>query len=273
MLTSIPYAPMQAYASQTNQAEMKSQSSQGEDTAGSGTEESTENIWEDETGLYEVLKQDAQGRELIARSGNIYLTTEYDDANNKVTQYCSEGALEGNNYDRKTTTQQIEENEFHSTTIVTTETASGTTVEEYDNDDNLTRSVAEDGETTVNYYENGNLVKAIQPYTGTPEDALHTSTYEYDAQGNLTKVTARAALRHLPGRRKAFQKCCAFAFRSLNAPLRHRTKTAASITSGRSIPTTGKATSFPTERPSMNQGSLRHTPAQTTPTTKMGTSR
>ena len=44
----------------------------------------------------------------------------------------------------------------------------------------------EDGKTAINYYEDGNLVKAIQPYTGTAEDALHTSTYEYDASGNLT---------------------------------------------------------------------------------------
>ena len=197
MLTSIPYAPMQAYASQTSQAETQPGASQAEPQAGGnqpGTgEESTENIWEDETGLYEVLEQDGQGRELVARSGNVYLTTEYDDAHNTVTQYCSEGPLEGGNYDRKTTTQQIEENEFHSTTIVTTETASGTAVEEYDSDDNLTRSVSETGEVAVNYYENGNLVKAIQPYTGTAEDALHTSTYEYDASGNLTAECTPAA--------------------------------------------------------------------------------
>lgn len=197
MLTSIPYAPIQANASQARQAETQSGASQAEPQAGGnqpGTgEESTENIWEDETGLYEVLEQDGQGRELVARSGNVYLTTEYDDAHNTVTQYCSEGPLEGGNYDRKTTTQQIEENEFHSTTIVTTETASGTAVEEYDSDDNLTRSVSETGEVAVNYYENGNLVKAIQPYTGTAEDALHTSTYEYDASGNLTTECTPAA--------------------------------------------------------------------------------
>ncbi len=274
MLTSIPFAPTRAYASQVNQEESQiGENQSGDATDNGGTEGPTENIWEDETGLYEVLKQDGQGRELVARSGNVYLTTEYDDANSTVTQYCSEGPLEGNNYDRKTTTQQIEENEFHSTTIVTTETASGTTVEEYDGDDNLTRSVAEDGETTVNYYEDGNLVKAIQPYTGTPEDALHTSTYTYDATGNLTKVTARAALRHLPGRRKAFQKCCAFAFRSLNAPLRHRTKTAASATPGRNTNMTQPGTSFPTGRRSTPPGSLRHTRAQTTLTTATGTSR
>ena len=46
--------------------------------------------------------------------------------------------------------------------------------------------MSETGEVAVNYYEDGNLVKAIQPYTGTPEDALHTSTYTYDATGNLT---------------------------------------------------------------------------------------
>ena len=107
MLTSIPYAPMQAYASQASQAEPQSGASQAEPQAGGnqpGTgEESTENIWEDETGLYEVLEQDGQGRELVARSGNVYLTTEYDDAHNTVTQYCSEGPLEGGNYDRKTT--------------------------------------------------------------------------------------------------------------------------------------------------------------------------
>ena len=104
MLTSIPYAPMQAYASQSSQAETQpGQNQSGDAIDNSGTEESTENIWEDETGLYEVLKQDAQGRELVARSGNVYLTTEYDDAHNTVTQYCSEGPLEGDNYDRKTT--------------------------------------------------------------------------------------------------------------------------------------------------------------------------
>ena len=194
MFTSIPFAPTRAYASQVNQEESQiGENQSGDATDNGGTEEPTENIWEDETGLYEVLKQDAQGRELVARSGNVYFTTEYDDANSTITQYCSEGPLEGNNYDRKTTTRQVEENEFHSISIVTTETASGTTVEEYDGDDNLTRSVAEDGETTVNYYEDGNLVKAIQPYTGTPEDALHTSTYEYDASGNLTTECTPAA--------------------------------------------------------------------------------
>ena len=103
----LPYISMQAYASQASQAEPQSGASQAEPQAGGnqpGTgEESTENIWEDETGLYEVLAQDGQGRELVARSGNVYLITEYDDAHNTVTQYCSEGPLEGGNYDRKTT--------------------------------------------------------------------------------------------------------------------------------------------------------------------------
>lgn len=104
MLTSIPFAPTRAYASQVNQEESQiGENQSGDATDNGGTEEPTENIWEDETGLYEVLEQDAQGRELVARSGNVYFTTEYDDANSTITQYCSEGPLEGNNYDRKTT--------------------------------------------------------------------------------------------------------------------------------------------------------------------------
>ena len=69
MLTSIPYASIEAYASQARQADT------GDLADNSGTEEPTEDIWEDETGLYEVLEQDEEGRELVARSGNIYLTT------------------------------------------------------------------------------------------------------------------------------------------------------------------------------------------------------
>lgn len=187
MAASIPYAPQRAYASEIIQEETEADSRQETEDG------KTENIWEDETGIYEIIEQDSQGRELLARSGNIYITTEYDDFLHKTVQYCSEGPLQGNNYDWKTTTREIEENEFHSVCIVTTETESGTTVEEYDEDGNTTRSVSETGEVAVNYYQDGNLVKTIQPYTGTPQDALYTHTYEYDAQGRLTAEYSPAA--------------------------------------------------------------------------------
>lgn len=176
LLTSAPYTPEHAYGSEPVKAENK------------------ENIWEDETGSYEVLEQDSQGRELVARSGDSYITTEYDDAAQKTIQYYSQGPLEGNNFTQKTTVQEIEENEFCSVMIVTTETESGTVVEEYDKDDNLTRYVSKDGNVKVNEYQDGNLLKVVEPYTGTEEDALHTATYEYDAAGNKTAEYSPAAL-------------------------------------------------------------------------------
>ena len=54
-----------------------------------------------ETGSYEVLEQDSQGRELVARSGDSYITTEYDDAAQKTIQYYSQGPLEGNNFTQR----------------------------------------------------------------------------------------------------------------------------------------------------------------------------
>ena len=107
---------------------------------------------------YEVLKTDEKGRPLLVKNGGVYVTSEYEDENKSSVTYYSNGPLAGENYIEKITTQEIEENEFHSVSVITDETAGKTVVEEYDKDENLTRRVDEDGRTEVNEYDaDGNL--------------------------------------------------------------------------------------------------------------------
>ena len=135
---------------------------------------------------YEVLKTDEKGRQLLVRIGDVYVTSEYNDENKSSVTYYSNGPLAGENYIEKITTQEIEENEFHSVSVITDETAEGTVVEEYDKDDNLTRRVEKDGRTEVNEYDaDGNLIKQISPYQGNGDDRLHTVYYEYDKDGHM----------------------------------------------------------------------------------------
>ena len=44
---------------------------------------------------YEVLKTDENGRDLLVRTGDVYVTSEYDDENHRVTTYYSNGPLDG----------------------------------------------------------------------------------------------------------------------------------------------------------------------------------
>ena len=159
---------------------------EGAQTAGSSGETDGTAVCETDDD-YQVLEVDDKNRERLVKAGDTYITTDYDDDAGIQTVYYSEGPLNGDNYTEKITIEEIEANEFNSTCIVTTENAWGITIQEYDENDNTTRTVDENGKVTVNQYEGQNLLSTISPYTGTSEDELNKVTYQYSNTGNLSE--------------------------------------------------------------------------------------
>ena len=159
---------------------------EGAQTAGSSGELNGTAVCETDDD-YQVLEVDDKNRERLVKAGDTYITTDYDDDAGIQTVYYSEGPLNGDNYTEKITIEEIKANEFNSTCIVTTENAWGITIQEYDENDNTTRTVDENGKVTVNQYEGQNLLATISPYTGTSEDELNKVTYQYSNTGNLSE--------------------------------------------------------------------------------------
>lgn len=149
-----------------------------------GEEETDTDIYEEDDD-YVVLEVDDKNRERLVKSGDIYITTDYDDEENEQIVYYSEGPLEEDNCITKITIQGIEKNEFNSTYVVTTENSYGTIIQEYDEENNNTRTVDENGKVTVNYYEGEYLISTITPYKGTSEDELNKILYKYDDIGHV----------------------------------------------------------------------------------------
>lgn len=145
-----------------------------------------EEIFDEE---YQVLERDEQSRETLVQTGDLYVTTIYDDENRLYTVYYANAPYEeGNIFIEKITVQEIDGNEFGSTCIVTVENEQGITIDEYNEFNQVTRTVSTDGECKVNYYNGENLIKEIVPYTGTEEDIMHTTSYSYDSNGHLSEI-------------------------------------------------------------------------------------
>lgn len=145
---------------------------------------STANSEEDQVS-YKVLKQDDKGRTILSQAGDIYTTTEYIDDQNKIIEYKSEGIFDGKNYYEKVETIEHEKNQFGSVRTETTTDSEGSTLIEYDENDNVTREVNKDGTVSLTTYKNGYVSTKTCPYTGTDEDKLYTKYYEYSNTGNM----------------------------------------------------------------------------------------
>lgn len=150
-------------------------------------EKSEDTIVYEEDGDYRVLELDDKNRERLVKVGDTYITTDYDDDTGTQIIYYSEGLLENDNYTEKITVQEIEANEFNSTCIVTIENAQGITIQEYDENDNITKIVDDNGKVTVNCYDEGRLTSTITPYKGTSEDELNRVSYKYSTTGKLVE--------------------------------------------------------------------------------------
>lgn len=135
---------------------------------------------------FQVIKEDAEGRLVSARKGNIYYTIVYDEKGQ--TEYVSQGPYDGENYDRKTNIRYIEKNSLGSVKVIETECDGNIVIEEYDENNNLTKESLKNGTIKAYKYKNNNMVEKIYPYTGTEKDIFNTCLYQYNDKNQCVAI-------------------------------------------------------------------------------------